>query len=203
MTERPSPPRLQLSENPFQDPVVELTHLARAAPESAMTQRLERLRGVIAANAERLYDQRARAAREALRFGGLLCQKLADEGQNLDLREQRLALCVKGSGAREPRCQALAERLQGEREDFGFNVRFYADTVIRVARTYPEDLAVLDAELVGLKAEIAARGHAALGAYPTRFQGQVRDYARSGRVRRDDWREACQAIGRGLAADSR
>lgn len=195
-TDEPPQPRAQLSDEVYDDPVMELTHLARAAPEQAMARRLERLRGVIAANAERLYEQRARSAREALRFGGLLCQKLADEGQNLDLREQRVALCVKGSGADAPRCQALGKRLKGERDAFAYNVGFYADTVIRTARTYPDDLGVLDAELVGLKAEIAARVHDALSAYPARFHRQVEDYASSGRVRREDWLEACKAIER-------
>lgn|GEM_PF-172795 len=196
-----APPEPQLSAEPFEDPVTELTHLARAAPEPAMTRRLERLRGVIAASAERLYEQRARSAREALRFGGLLCQKLADEGRNLDLREQRLGLCVKGSGADAPRCRGLKERLEGELDAFAFNVGFYADTVIRVARTYPEDLAVLNTELAGLRAEIAARGNERLSAYPARFHGQVKDYANSGRVRRDHWRKACQVIGEGVASD--
>ena len=189
-----SPPREQLSEEAYDDPVMEITHLARVTPELAMTRRLERLRSVIAANAERLYEQRARSAREALRFGGLLCQKLADEGHNLDLREQRLALCVKSSGVDAPRCQALRKRLEGERDAFAFNVGFYADTVIRTARTYPEDLGVLDTELDGLKAEIAARGHDALSAYPTRFHKQVGSYAGNGRVHRQDWYQACRVI---------
>ena len=196
-----SPPQPQLSDEAFDDPVMELSHLARVAPEEAMQQRLERLRGVIAANAERLYEQRARSAREALRFGGLLCQKLADEGRNLDLRNERLALCIKGSGADAPRCQALSKRLDGEREAFAFNVGFYADTVIRAARTYPDDLAVLDAELTGLRAEIAGHGHGAFDAYPTRFLEQVTDYASSGRVRREDWLDACKTVGRTLQSD--
>ena len=190
-----------LSDEPYDDPVVELSHLARTAPDEAMTRRLERLRGVIAVNAERLYEQRARSAREALRFGGLLCQKLADEGGNLALRERRLALCKEGSGASAPRCVALAERLGAEREAFSFNTRFYADTIIRTARTYPDDLDVLDGELIGLKAEIAARGHAALDAYPASFHAQVVDYARTGRVERENWLDACRAIGRELAPD--
>jgi hypothetical protein len=194
-------PAPALSDEPYDDPVVELSHLARAAPDEAMTRRLERLRGVIAANAERLYEQRARSAREALRFGGLLCQKLADEGGNLALRERRLALCQEGSGASAPRCVALAERLGAEREAFSFNTRFYADTIIRTARTYPDDLDVLEAELTGLKAEIAARGHADLDAYPASFHARVVDYARTGRVDRENWLDACRAVGRELAPD--
>ncbi len=90
----------------FDDPVMELSHLGPRRPDEAMNRRLERLRGVIAANAERLYEQRARSAREALRFGGLLCQKLADEGSNLALRERRLALCEEGQrGVRAALCR--------------------------------------------------------------------------------------------------
>lgn len=192
-------PREQLSPEAYADPVMELTHLARVAPDPAMTKRLERLRAVIAASAERLYEQRARSAREALRFGGLLCQKLADEGRNLDLRKQRVALCNKGSGSDAARCRTLAERLRGELDAFAFNTGFYADTLIRTARTYPDDLAVLETELSALRSEIAARGHEALGAYPAGFYQQVREYATSGRVRREDWLTACKAIGQGLA----
>lgn len=196
---RPAPvPRQALSEEPYRDPVMELSHLARASADEAMTARLERLRGVIAANAERLFEQRARSAREALRFGGLLCQKLADEGRNLALRERRVALCVQGSGADAPRCRELAERLEAEREAFAFNTRFYADTVVRTARTYPDDLKVLDDELIELKAEIAARGHKALGAYPASFHANVLQYASTGRVQREDWLAACRAVGNDL-----
>jgi len=194
-------PELALSEEPYSDPVMELSHLARVSADEAMTRRLERLRGLIAANAERLFEQRARSAREALRFGGLLCQKLADEGRNLELRERRVALCAEGSGADAPRCIALAERLEREREAFAFNTGFYADTLIRTARTYPDDLPVLDTELTGLKAEIAARGHQALAAYPTSFHAKVLEYASTGRVSREDWLEACRAVGRDLATD--
>lgn len=193
------PLELALSDVPDDDPVMELSHLARVVPDEAMTARLERLRGLIAANAERLFEQRARSAREALRFGGLLCQKLADEGINLELRERRVALCAQGSGADAPRCTALAERLQGERDAFAFNTRFYADTIIRAARTYPDDLKVLEAELTALKAEIAARGHAALGAYPASFHKAVLQYSNNGRVRRDEWLDGCIAVGRDLS----
>ncbi|WP_462322418.1 formylglycine-generating enzyme family protein [Halochromatium sp.] len=194
-------PAQALSAEPYDDPVMELSHLARVMSDDAMTGRLERLRGVIAANAERLFEQRARSAREALRFGGLLCQKLADEGMNMELREQRVALCTKSSGADAPRCTALAERFQSERDAFDFNTGFYADTIIRTARTYPDDLKVLETELAGLKAEIAARGHTSLSAYPASFHAGVLEYANKGRVRREQWLKACLAVGRDLVKD--
>ena len=187
---------MPLSDEPCEDPVVELSHLARVTADADMKGRIERLRGAIATNAQRLYEQRARAAREALRFGGLLGQRLAIEGHNLALREKRLALCVEGSGRDAPRCVAQNSNLQDDREAFDGNTDFYADAVVRTARTYPEDLAVLDAELEALKAgRVPAGANAALFRFNTLFNDQVADYAKKGRVDRERWRDACKALG--------
>lgn len=197
--ETPSPPTAlatPLSDEPFEDPVMELSHLARATTDPAMTGRIERLRGVIASSAQRLYEQRARAAREALRFGGLLCQRLAIEGHNLALRERRLALCIDGSGRDAPRCVAQDKHLQDDRRAFDDNTGFYADTVVRTARTYPDDLAVLATELEALKAErVAAGAHEALFRFNSLFHEQVAAYANQGRVDRGRWRDACKTLG--------
>jgi hypothetical protein len=169
-----------------------------------MTARLERLRGVIGANAERLHQQRARAAREALRFGGLLCQRLAIEGHNLSLRERRLELCAQNPayGADHPRCLANDRRLTDDRDAFAANADFYADTIIRTARTYPDSLAVLERELGALKGErIAAGADARMLEYNGLFYRQVSDYAEDGRVRRTPWREACRELGQELLTD--
>jgi hypothetical protein len=174
---------------------MELSHLASVAGDEALTGRLERLRGVMASNVQRLYDQRSRAARETLRFGGLLCQRLAIEAYNLGLRERRLALCIEGSGADAPRCQAQDRSLRDDRTAFGDNTGLYADTIIRTARTYPEDLAVLEAELEGLESERRASGaDKALLGFNHLFLRQVAGYAENGRVSRKRWRDDCAAL---------
>ncbi len=202
--DRPDAEGPALSAAPYDDPMMELSHLARVAGDEAMTARLERLRGVVGANAERLHEQRARAAREALRFGGLLCQRLAEEGYNLDLREQGLEKCVQSEfyGPDHRRCIAKDLSLRDDREAFDANADFYADTVIRTSRTYPDSLAVLEAELGALKGErIAAGAREPLFAYPELFLRHLSDYADHGRVRRAPWRDACHAVGRGLLTD--
>lgn len=188
------PPRPALSDQPFADPILELTALARASTEPAMRQRLERLRGLVAATTQGLYEQRARAAREALRFGGLLCEKLSVEGYNLELLRQRKALCVKNEGAEHARCRRLVDDLARDDGVLATNVGVYADTIVRTAQTYPDDLAVLETELDGLGSELAARGYGELAVYPRRFHQQVVDYARTGKVRRDDWLKGCRAL---------
>ncbi len=188
------PPRPALDDKPFDDPVLELTALARTSTEPAMKQRLERLRGVVAGSAQRLYEQRARSAREALRFGGLLCQKLSDEGANTELMKQRHAVCVEGNGAKYPRCKQLGEAMARDLGTLENNIAFYGDSIVRTAQTYPEDLAVLDEQLVKLREELADRGYGALAVYPEQFHAQVLDYAKRGGVERKRWFDACKAV---------
>jgi len=196
-TGKPTPPpasRHRLDDQGFQDPVLELSALARAMEDPAAKQRLDRLRGVIAGTADRLYEQRARSAREALRFGGLLCQKLADEGTNLDLLGQRYDLCTEANGKGHTRCKALADARVRDLKVLDGNIGFYSDSIVRTAQTYPEDLAVLDQQLAQLGAEFTQRGYTALAIFPRSFHAQVMDYARRGRVERDDWFERCKGL---------
>ena len=188
------PPRPVLSDRPFEDPVLELTALARASGEPEMKQRLERLRSVVAGTNQRLYEQRARSAREALRFGGVLCEKLSVEGYNIDLLRRRYDLCKDNEEAEHPRCRRLAEDLARDDAVLESNIGVYADSIVRTAQTYPDDLAVLDTELLGLRSELTARGYGDLGIYPERFHRQVMDYARTGAVARAEWFKACREL---------
>lgn len=188
-TSGPTPP-----DRPFDDPVIELADLERRAEEPALKQRLERLRGVVASSTQRLFEQRASSAREALRFGGLLCQKLGDEGYNLDLAQERQALCTRHNGPDYPRCQQLAESLARDRRTLDNNLGVYSDSIVRTAQTYPDDLPVLDQQLDRLRDELAARGYEALAVYPRQFHRQVLDYARHGRVERGQWFKGCKGL---------
>jgi hypothetical protein len=194
--------RPRLSETPFANPMTELDHLARVSADPTLALRLERLREVIRSNAERLHEQRGRAAREALRFGGLLCQRLATEDHNLGLREQQLHLCFQGSGRDHPRCMAKNRALDDDRKAMDNNNALYADTVIRTARTYPDDLAVLESAFDALAGErIAVGADQRLLAYNRLFLQQVSAYVGNGRVRRSRWRDACAALGQELLND--
>ena len=188
-TSGPAPPG-----RPFDDPVIELADLARRAEEPLLKQRLERLRGVVATSTQRLFEQRASSAREALRFGGLLCQKLGDEGHNLDLARDRQALCASNNGPDYPRCKQLAEALARDHRTLDNNLGVYSDSIVRTAQTYPDDLTVLDQQLDRLRDELAARGYETLAVYPRQFHRQVLDYARHGRVERAQWFKGCKGL---------
>jgi hypothetical protein len=186
--------RPPLDDRPYDDPILEVTALARASEDPIMKERLGHLRGVIAATTQRLYEQRARGAREALRFGGLLCEKLSVEGFNLDLLRERHALCVENDSADNPRCRRLADDLDRDQGILETNAGLYADTIVRTGQTYPDDRPVLAAELSALRGELDARGVGALGIYPERFHQQLVEYIDTGTVARDAWRRGCRAL---------
>jgi hypothetical protein len=187
----PSVTHSRLRDEPLEDPILELNALARAVSDPGLRKRLERLRTQVATNAQRLYDQRNKAARETVRFGGLLCQKLHDEGRNMELRRKRYRLCVEGDGADQPRCRKAGNALAANEEVLTGNVRFFADTVIRTAQNYAEDLGVLANQLQILTGELAGRDIGALAVYPDRFHRHVLEYAYTGQARRDAWYDAC------------
>lgn len=181
----------RVPDEPFDDPILELSALTRVETDPEMRKRLERLRARVAANALRFYDQRNRAARETIRFGGLLCQKLHDEGHNMEVRRKRRRLCVEREGPDHQRCRRGDEALTANEKILAGNILFFADTVVRTAQNYAEDLGVLADQLRILERELENRGIGGLARYPQRFHSVVLEYAYDGRVRRDTWYDAC------------
>lgn len=181
----------KVPEQPFEDPILELSALARAQSDPATKQRLEQLRSRFLVTAQRLYDQRNRSARQSLRFGGLLCQKLHDEGHNIGLKRKRQQLCVKRQGAENRRCRRGAEALAADEKVLAGNALLFADTVVRTAQNYAQDIGLLENQLEILEGELKSRNIGQLAVYPRTFQTLVLQYAEEGRVRRDAWYDAC------------
>jgi hypothetical protein len=189
----PEPPA-SLPERPHTDPVVELLALAEGAADAALRARLERLRRRVAADRQKLFEQRARSARESLRFGGLTCLKLHDEGRNLELVQASLDVCVKNHGRSYPRCARRAEHIAEDERILRENIRFHADSVVRAAENYAGNMDVLETELQGLEADLTQRGYQDLRVYPRTFLRQVQDYAGGSAVTGDAWFTDCKGL---------
>jgi hypothetical protein len=180
--------------DPLDDPLAELSVLADVQTDPRLRARLERVRGLVAAGAQRLLDQRERTARETLRFGGLLCQKLHDDAHNLRIAQERLELCRKDFGKTHGRCKRLAAGLAEDGKVQRENLRIYADAVVRTAENFGGDREMLDAQDRGLDEELSRRGNRAVSAYPRAFLGQVLGYARGPRVEDRAWLDQCAGL---------
>jgi hypothetical protein len=177
---------------PLQDPIEELSAIAQASVDPNMQKRLRMLRSAMRTNIEMLNQQRNKAAREALRLGGVLCQKLRDENAAIEAFRKTLDACIKGFGAGYPRCRRYREKLKTDTTIIQYNLGVYADAVLATAQTYSE--AVLDEQLQLLMTEISRKQFTALGPFIERFHVQVTDYGRSWRVQREIWNKECGSI---------
>jgi hypothetical protein len=180
--------------DPLDDPLAELSVLAGVQTDPQLRARLERVRGLVAAGAQRLLDQRERTARETLRFGGLLCQKLHDDAHNLRIAQERLELCHKDFGKAHGRCKRLAGALAEDGKVQRENLRIYADAVVRTAENFGGDREMLDAQGRGLNEELGRRGNRAVSAYPRTFLEQVLGYAKGPRVEDRAWLDQCAGL---------
>ena len=180
-----------ITDEPFEDPILELSALARAQSDPETKKRLEQLRSRFLATAQRLYDQRNRSARETLSFGGLLCQKLHDEGHNIGLRRKRQRLCIERQGPDHRRCRRGADALAANEKALTGNALLFADTVVRTAQNHAEDIGLLADQLQILADELENREIGHLAIYPRSFHSLVLKYSKDGRVRRDTWYDAC------------
>jgi hypothetical protein len=179
---------------PLDDPLAELSALVDVQTDPQLRRRLERVRGLVAADAQRFLDQRERTARETLRFGGLLCQKLHDDAHNLRIAQDRLGLCRKDFGKAHGRCKRLARALAEDGKVQRENLRIYADAVVRTAENFGGDREMLDAQGRGLYEELGRRGNRALSAYPRTFLEQVLGYAKGPRVEDQIWLDQCAGL---------
>jgi hypothetical protein len=190
----PPPAAAGAQGRPPEDALVAAEALAREAEDAGLKRRLERLRGLLAAERKRVDEQRLNAALEGLRFGGLTCSKLHDEGHNLDLLRAGLSLCIESRGADFPRCSARALQLERDGRVMAENIRFHADTVVRTAQTYADDPQILDRAFAELAAGLDERGYRHLEVYPETFLAQVREYAGGGASRPDTWYRQCRQL---------
>jgi hypothetical protein len=174
------------------DALAALSTLVRTVADPGMKRHLERLHGLVAEERARLHEQRLRAAREGLRFGGLTCSKLHDEGHNLELLRASLEVCVEHRGSDFPRCVGRARQVDRDEDVMSENIRFHADTVVRTAQTYAEDPEVLDRAYDELAISLAERGYPELEVYPRTFLRQVREYARGGQADAKGWYQQCR-----------
>jgi hypothetical protein len=176
------------------DAIDQIAELTSKASDSKMRRDLERLRSQLAEERTRFHEQRLSAALEGLRFGGLTCSKLHDEGHNLELLRAALDVCVRGRGEDSPRCVQRAKRLDRDERVMRENIRFHADTVVRTAQTYSSDPEVLDLAFEGLAAGLAQRGYPDLKVYPGTFLGQVSEYAAGNGSHPEEWYRQCRRL---------
>lgn len=183
----------RLSDRPFDDPVVELAHLASVEEDEALRARLNRVHNQVRETADRLYKQRGQTAREIIRLGGVICAEIGKGGQTLERLRGLYDACTEQLGADDNLCSRRQTQIAGQESLVDENTGVYADAVVRGAQVFPDDMPVLERELQGLREEFAARGRGDMRRFPEVYLQHIRAYGRRG-VTRERWLADCVAL---------
>jgi len=186
------PPKPPLDAQPLDDPLAELTTIAAAAPDANMKKRLELLRDEMRATLQALNEQRDQAAREALRVGGVFCQKVRDDNEDIDYWRGLAERCSQNLGAEHERCQTYRAKYQASTAVVQYNSGVYADAVLATAQNYSAEL--LAKQLKRLIAEIEQRPFTGLIPFVEQFYAQAVAYDRNRQVKRTKWQQECGAL---------
>jgi formylglycine-generating enzyme required for sulfatase activity len=167
------------------DPLEELALLAKAASDPSTKTRLQNLQASLRANIAGRDEQRDRAAKAGLRLGAFLGRKLSDDSRAVDALAKLYKSRVDGGAADDPRTKSFKEQLDREQAVMDGNLRYYADSLIRTAEDYGDD--VLKRQKDILMVELQGMGLGELKPYVDRYYGHVAAYQKDKKVARSQW----------------
>ncbi len=176
------------------DPLLDLRDLASKATDPNLRKRLEGLRVGLSAGIEARNEQRDRAAREALRTAAIICQKIRDDEVNVIMKDNKLLggeYCTTNPGAAP--CELAKRKVVENKRKAEYNLGFYSDVVIELARNYP--LEALTAQRNLLLASLETREFKDLVPFIKTLYEQIRIYAVDGTQNRGPWYSGCASVG--------
>jgi hypothetical protein len=167
----------------LEDPLEEMTVLIDAARDPAFRDRLKDLRTVMRANIVTRNEQRDRAARNLLRFGVIMAQRILDSDAIRDAKSKALAALKPVYAADNPIIVKVTAELGAANEAVETNAGHYRDTIVELLRDYPPSIIETQARV--LKEELNARSMSALGPIADTFEKHVARFRKDGKLPSD------------------
>lgn len=173
-------------EKPADDPLDELGLLAKAAPNPQTRARLQNLQTAIRANIALRDEQRDRAVKSSLRLGAFLGRKLGDDARAVNVIGELLKVRLEQPGAADdPRTKDFKAKQEREEAALADNLRYYADTLIRTADDFGEDVLKRQKEI--LLVELQGMGLAEMKPFVEQHLAHVVAYRKDRKVARSQW----------------
>ncbi len=170
---------------PAADPVEELAKISKAVADPATKARLQSVELALRANIASRDEQRDRAVRTSLRLGAFLGRKLADDSKAVDTLAKLYKSRVDAGQADDARTKSFKEELDKEQAVLDEILRYYADTLIRTADDYGEDVVRKQFDL--LLVELQGLGLAELKPFVEKHMAHVTAYRKDKKVSRNAW----------------
>jgi len=170
---------------PSDDPLTELDRLSKDATDPTTKARLLAVEKGLKANIAARDEQRDRAAKTSLRLGAFLGRKLTDDNRAVETLARLVKARIDGGNAEDPRTKEFKAELDREEGVLNDNLRYYADTLIRTAEDFNEDVLTRQREI--LLVELRGMGLNELVPFVDRHFGHVLTYRKDKRVARSKW----------------
>ncbi len=195
-TPRESP---QLPPKPLEDPVKELGVIAGATSDPDVRKRLEGLRSKLEtiqsslrASIQERDDQRALAAKAALRLGAFLCQKVGNDGLWVAGLREIVDRRIENFDAEDPRTLRYQEDLRDNEAVLGDNLQYYAETVLTSVRIYDEEtLLTQKSALANDLRRYQDERYEAVTPFIDEHFKHIGEYRATSQVRRSQWLDGC------------
>lgn len=167
---------------PLQDPVEELDAIIAATRDKTMRRRLEGFSLVLKTNIERRNRQRNLAARNFIRLGAYIAQKLSEDLKRIDIKKKSLATLEKVD-AKADIIEQTRSGLKSSKNSLNYNLAYFTDLVIEVSRSYPD--VILNAERATLTVDFEEKNLNQLLAFAEKFVETVTSFRHEKRIDRD------------------
>ena len=191
---QPAPQSALISSDSLGDPLQDLLDLEGSIKDENLKKRLEIIRATLARTTERRNEFLDRAAREALRSGSIVCQKLRDDDFNLIKWTERGVKnnCDLNTSFAKERCATLKNNLVEYREIAAYNLRNYADGLVEINQTYPLDILRQQKDL--LLSSLKERAVLNLMPFVELIYQHVAGLANGGARNSQYWYDSCTSI---------
>lgn len=170
------------------DPIEELGAIIDSLEDKDAKKRLSEVRLAMRSSIQARDQQRGQAAKAALRLGTFLAIKIKRDSVSVltlaKLVDRRLKN-QQGGASEDKRLKRYKDQMGKEQATLDGNLRYYADTVISVADSYPTDVLQAQTEVLGV--EVKSRGAEASLVYAQLFLNHVLAYKLDMRVSRKAW----------------
>ncbi len=162
------------------DPLEEMAVLIDATRDPAFKERLKDLRTVMRANIATRNEQRNRAARNLLRFGVILAQRILDAERIRFGRERIFEIIKPQYKPADKTYQDTENNLKEAEAVLETTARHYRDTIVELIRDYPAG--IVDSQGKVLNEELSAQGMQALSPVLETFRDHVERFRKNGKL---------------------
>ena len=172
--------------------VSNLEKITQGVDNKALKDQLKNLEDSLRASNQAKDEQRDQAIRSSLQLGAFLCTDVSDLNKayenNKNVHDK---LCANKETAMDS-CSNLKEKMEESLKVRDFVLKYYADTLVETTSTYSE--ATVKNQVQAVLDKLKNQNKSNLNQYVDLYWNHLASYYKNGKVERENWLKACNAV---------